>query len=200
MDFKIHLKSLYEKYGVNYKEGDIVFFEGDHGKDFYIIYCGAVKVVKFFKGNMRVLRILKEGSMFGELSLFSNNTRTATVIAEKDTGLIKINNRYLRDIIDSNADFAWRYLTILAERQEYTYELLRILKQESIEKRVARYLLFMISHKNQQVSLYDLPHLIEIPPDKALDVVKKWEKLNLITIQEEKILSVNKVMLNAYVK
>ena len=58
-----------------------IISEGDKGETFYMIECGTVHVVKSSHGKQPLVT-LKKGNFFGEKSLFSNDTRTATCIAD----------------------------------------------------------------------------------------------------------------------
>jgi CRP-like cAMP-binding protein len=71
---------------VSYKKRDVVITEGDRGDSLFIIKCGAVEVFKTEGWGEEVsLGILPEGSYFGELSLFDDHPRSATVRAVEDT-------------------------------------------------------------------------------------------------------------------
>ncbi|TYQ17721.1 UNVERIFIED_CONTAM: CRP-like cAMP-binding protein [Acetivibrio alkalicellulosi] len=194
----INFDILFQKYGVTYKAGDIIFFEGDQGEDFYVVYWGVVKVVKFARGDIRVLRILKKGSLFGEYAHFCGNRRTATVTAETDVGLIKINNTNLDVIIDSNLDFVWSFLISFSDRIEYSFELNEINKLKSPEMKIYRYLDYILNRRKSTVNLLELHSLIDIPKDKTEEIVSRWEKHRLLTIEDDKIISLNSVLIKQF--
>jgi len=78
-----------------YKTGETIFKEGDIGEKMYIIKSGRVEVVKKIHDEEVVLATLEQNSFFGEMALFGDKRRTATVRAVEDTELIPINKRIL---------------------------------------------------------------------------------------------------------
>lgn len=196
----LNTEKLYQKYGVEYKAGDIIFFEGDYGEDFYLVYWGTVKVVKFVDGDMRVLRLLKKNSIFGEYAYFSGNRRTATIIAETDVGLVRINNANLDNIIDSNnSEIILYFLTSFSERIEYSFELLDILKFETAEMKIYKYLNYMINLRKLPVNLCELYELIHEPLDKTLQIVLRWRDQHVLTINDGRIESFNYITAKQFI-
>lgn len=78
-----------------YKTGEIIFREGDIGEKMYIIKSGRVEVVKKIHDEEIVLATLNPNSFFGEMALFGDKHRTATVRAIEDSEMISINKRIL---------------------------------------------------------------------------------------------------------
>jgi CRP-like cAMP-binding protein len=71
------------------QDNDIVT-EGESGDAMFVIVSGAVEVWTKRSGKKIVLATLKEGDFFGEISLITGETRTATVTALKETRLMKL--------------------------------------------------------------------------------------------------------------
>ncbi|MBF0529834.1 MAG: protein kinase [Deltaproteobacteria bacterium] len=67
-------------------KGKIIISEGDADDTFYILLSGKVKVQK----GDRFIAFLESGECFGEMAHLSGQARTATVIAETGSSLIKI--------------------------------------------------------------------------------------------------------------
>lgn len=65
--------------------------EGEFGDSMYIIANGQVSITKYSEGNKEVLITkLSSGSYFGEVSLFLNQPRSANVIADEDTTVLRL--------------------------------------------------------------------------------------------------------------
>jgi tetratricopeptide (TPR) repeat protein len=73
-----------------YLGGSVIVREGDPGDAMFVITSGAVKVVTKAQGKDLQLAVLKEGDFFGEGSLITGKPRTATVIAEEESELLKL--------------------------------------------------------------------------------------------------------------
>lgn len=70
--------------------GEIVLTQGDPGDFMGFVVKGKMVVKKetLFPGKHILLAILEDGSMFGEISLASAHTRSATVVAVEDSATL----------------------------------------------------------------------------------------------------------------
>jgi cAMP-binding proteins - catabolite gene activator and regulatory subunit of cAMP-dependent protein kinases len=108
--------------GRDYKDGDIIFEENSIGKEMYIILTGKVKVIKE-KGDVETtLATLEEGDFFGEMSLFDNNLRSATVKALGNIKLLEINQKNFLKKISRDPSLAFRMLEKMSQRIRKTDE------------------------------------------------------------------------------
>ena len=102
--------------GKNYKDGDIIFEENSIGKEMYIILTGNAKVIKKKDGAETTLATLEEGDFFGEMSLFDNSPRSATVKALGDVKLLEINQKNFLKKISRDPSLAFRMLEKMSQR------------------------------------------------------------------------------------
>jgi len=87
--------------------GTVVFEEGDVGDACYVIYNGRVKVTKrLVDGQPIALAHIEHGGMVGELALFANERRAATLQAVEQTTAIAISREDLMAILHGNAEAA----------------------------------------------------------------------------------------------
>lgn len=77
---------------IEYQANETIFSEGEHGEYFYLIDQGCVDVIKESEGN-KVVNRLSDGDYFGELALFTNKPRAATVKARIPTVLFRMHKR-----------------------------------------------------------------------------------------------------------
>ena len=83
---------LYTRNKVHFKEGDIIFKEDEEDcKEMYVIDSGRVNIVKKVGDTDVTLTTLDEGDFFGEMVLFGETSRTATVTTTKDSTIVVIN-------------------------------------------------------------------------------------------------------------
>lgn len=102
--------------GKDYKDGSIIFEENSIGKEMYIILSGNVKVIKE-KGDVEtVIATLGEGDFFGEMSLFDNYPRSATVKAEGNVSLLEINQKNFLKKISKDPSLVFRMLEKMSHR------------------------------------------------------------------------------------
>jgi CRP/FNR family cyclic AMP-dependent transcriptional regulator len=70
-------------------DGYVMAEQGEKGGEFFFIVEGKAQVKK----GSKIIRNLKNGDYFGEISLIDGKPRTASVIAENDTTTLVINKR-----------------------------------------------------------------------------------------------------------
>jgi CRP-like cAMP-binding protein len=75
--------------------GSLVFEQGDHANDFYIVVDGEAEVI----GNGAVLATLGPGDSFGEIALMHDVPRTATIRAESDLNVFELDRDAFLDAI-----------------------------------------------------------------------------------------------------
>ncbi len=120
------MKNEESSLGKNYKDGSIIFEENSIGKEMYVILSGQVKVIKEKDSVETTLATLEEGEFFGEMSLFDNFPRSATVMAIGDVKLLEINQKDFLKKISKDPSIAFRMLEIMSQRIRQTDE--RLLK------------------------------------------------------------------------
>lgn len=77
----------------SFNKDDVIIKEGDPGEALYIILSGQANVLKEInieKQEYKSLGIMGEEEIFGEIALFDNQPRSATVTARTNLSLIKI--------------------------------------------------------------------------------------------------------------
>ncbi len=110
------MKNGEDSLGKDYEDGDNIFEERSIGREMYIILSGKVKVIKE-KGNVKTtLATLEEGDFFGEMSLFDNNPRSATVKALGNVKLLEINQKNFLKKISRDPSLAFRMLEKMSQR------------------------------------------------------------------------------------
>lgn len=79
---------------IHFKTGDDLVTYGDSGDSFYILVSGSADVLIPSKdGPEHYLAIIPEGSVFGEMSFFDDQPRSATVRAREDGTAVRIDKK-----------------------------------------------------------------------------------------------------------
>jgi CRP/FNR family transcriptional regulator, cyclic AMP receptor protein len=110
-----------------FEEGDTVFAKGDPGSSMYIVLSGAVQIFlpSDDKDNPRVvLKDVRIGEYFGELSLFDDKPRSASVEATVETVLLQLTREQFTDHIATSKGAALAILAEMANRLRETNALL----------------------------------------------------------------------------
>ena len=111
----------------SFKAGEAVFAQGDTGSSMYVVLSGAVQIFLPPKEKDEPPVILKDartGEYFGELSLFDDKPRSASVTATVDTALLELTREDFGDHLSKSKNAAMTILAEMAERLRETNALL----------------------------------------------------------------------------
>jgi CRP-like cAMP-binding protein len=98
------------------KKGEVLFREGDAGHELYLICEGTVLVSKLVTGRVeQVLARMGAGEIFGEMSLFDDAPRSATVQADTESVLCCLDRNGLRQLIEIRPHAAAAFLFRLVQ-------------------------------------------------------------------------------------
>ncbi|MEW6410294.1 MAG: cyclic nucleotide-binding domain-containing protein [Nitrospirota bacterium] len=99
-----------------YLKGEYIIREGEQADSMYILHSGEVEVRKVIDsktGKYKILAILEEGDVFGEMAVFGEKFRSADVVARKDCSLWKIDCSDLFDVINTDPKSGIRLLEVI---------------------------------------------------------------------------------------
>lgn len=102
--------------GTTYKNGDVIVEEGSESRVMYIVQSGNVKVIRGHGSTETVLAILKEGDIFGEMSLLDAKPRSATVKAMGDARVLAIDHEMFLKRVRVDPTLALRVLRQMGHR------------------------------------------------------------------------------------
>jgi YihY family inner membrane protein len=110
-------KSLIKKFIRRYNTGDIIFQEGEPGGSMFYIISGAVNICK----KDQIIRTMKKGEYFGEMSMLVDTQRTASAVAaETDTQLVNISHDNFDVILKENPKIVLSILKEMTMRLKIT--------------------------------------------------------------------------------
>ncbi len=79
--------SLEHKRRKTCKSGEIIFRQGEAGKEMYVVHSGKVRIFRNQDGHETDLATLGADDFFGEMALFDNRARSASAQAVGETEL-----------------------------------------------------------------------------------------------------------------
>ncbi|HYU57516.1 MAG TPA: Crp/Fnr family transcriptional regulator [Actinomycetota bacterium] len=101
---------------VTFGDGEVIFREGDPGGTLYVIDAGAVRI----STGSTTLATLGAGEVFGELSLFGSDTRSADATADSAVTLLAIAHDDFTPFLESRPTVGIALLDTLADRLRRT--------------------------------------------------------------------------------
>lgn len=100
-----------------FKNNSIIIKEGDTGEYVYFLLKGNVRIVKkTLSGEEYTVAVLKEefGIFFGEVGLLTEDKRSASVLAENDCLLAKLNRKRFDEFITEHPSYGVKLLRGIA--------------------------------------------------------------------------------------
>jgi CRP/FNR family transcriptional regulator, cyclic AMP receptor protein len=122
--------------GRDFSAGNVLFREGEHGEDMYVIQSGLVQIRRLVGGEERPLATLGRGEFLGEMAILNGKPRTATAVVLEDARCLVIDAATLEQMVVSNAEIALRLVKRLARRLDSADEMIQILLNPDPKARV----------------------------------------------------------------
>jgi CRP-like cAMP-binding protein len=128
------------------RDGQLLFDEGTPGDAWYVLYEGAVEVVKATSDEgERVLALIESRGCFGEMAILDGSPRSATVRAVKPSTVFRFPREDFRELLADNNLAAYKLVLqmalVLVSRQRKTtqslVELLRRHQDDDVQKGLA---------------------------------------------------------------
>ena len=102
--------------GKVYQDGEIIVRQGEVGNAMYVIQSGKAEVVEEVNGKSVPLAVLAENDFFGEMALFEDQVRSATVRALGAVRVLTVDKKTLLRRIQQGPALAFRMLDHLCHR------------------------------------------------------------------------------------
>jgi len=130
---------------------DELFHKGDAGTQVYAVVQGTLKVVTTSdEGDDVVLNLLGPGAVIGEVAVFCNAERSASVVALTDCDLLAIERRDLLAFLRSHPDASLALMSVLAERLRSLSELVEDTLFLNLPVRLAKKLIALAETHGQR--------------------------------------------------
>jgi len=126
--------------------GEVVFREGDESNTCYIVRSGRARAIReHTDGRSITLANFGPGDIFGELAMFDNERRSATIEAVDDTEAIAILGGDMRRLLREHPDIAVKLVAALGRRLRETNERLARQSFQTVQSRVAAVLAQLVA-------------------------------------------------------
>jgi CRP/FNR family transcriptional regulator, cyclic AMP receptor protein len=118
--------------------GQVVFREGDASDTCYIVRSGRARAVREHAGGRTItLATFGPGDIFGELALFEDERRSATVEAIEQTSVVAVLGPDMRRLMVEHPGISSRLVIALGRRLRETNERLSRQSFQTVQSRVA---------------------------------------------------------------
>jgi CRP/FNR family transcriptional regulator, cyclic AMP receptor protein len=121
-----------------FEAGEVVFKEGDEGSTCYIVRSGRARAVREHPdGRSITLAHFAPGEIFGEMSMFDGERRSATVETTEGTEAIAILSGDMHRLLREHPDVSVKLIAALGQRLRDTNERLARQSFQTVQSRVA---------------------------------------------------------------
>jgi CRP/FNR family transcriptional regulator len=129
-----------------FSNGEVVFREGDASDTCYVVRSGRARAVREHSdGRSLTLAHFGPGDIFGELAMFDDERRSATVETVADTEALAILGGDMRRLLRQHPEISVKLLAALGRRLRETNERLARQSFQTVQSRVAAVLAQLVS-------------------------------------------------------
>lgn len=161
-------ESLFDKFGVTFEPGQLVFCEYEPGNECFFIQEGRVKITKTVGNSQKTLDVLEQGDFFGEMAILEEEPRSASAVAIDTVRALKFNRANFDSLMNGQPQLAYRLLVIFANRIYDAKRRLQILLLDDSQAKVAD-VFVMLSEKHPEHG-----HSTKMVFNVTVDDVASW--------------------------
>ena len=122
----------------SFRAHQVIFREGDASDTCYVVKSGHARAMReHVDGRSIALAHFGPGDIFGELAMFDDEKRSATVEAIEDVDAIAILGSDMRRLLREHADISYKLVVALGRRLRETNERLSRQSFQTVQSRVA---------------------------------------------------------------
>ena len=195
--------SIFNRFAVTFKPGDIIFCEYEPGDSFYLIQTGKVKIVKIFGEIERTIDIMLPGEFFGEMALLEEAPRSASIIAMEETKLLEFNRENFEILMKGNPQIAIKLVKLFSKRIYDQKRRFQILTLEDQHAKVADVFLMLAEgqtpteeeeesgNRTFYNTIDDIAHWAGMSPAKCRSLLEHFASQRRLEIFEDRIVVKN---------
>ncbi len=95
-------------------KGDVIIRKGDLSDSMFLVLSGQVRARIRVGGHDTSLGIMEPGELFGEVAMLSQTARSADVVAEAPTRLLRLSSERFQELMADHSQLAARFLFNIA--------------------------------------------------------------------------------------
>src|SRR5467141_2793604 len=185
--------ALFQRFGKEFKRGEVLFREGEPGTEMYVVQAGKVNITKTVRETEKILDILGAGEFFGEMSILNNKPRSAGAVVAEDAKLLVIDPKTFEAMIRGNVEIAVRLIKKLSDRLQEADEQIENLLLRDPNSRVVHHLLQAAIKRGKDtpqgklvaVNLKELHGRMGLTPEEVQEAVNKTARARIIALVPE---------------
>jgi CRP/FNR family transcriptional regulator len=165
----------------NLSKDNILFYEGENPKYFYLLLEGHLKLYKTdLKGNEIIIHYFRQPSFIAEMASLENIKFPATAIATRDNvEVLLINKEKFSQIIQTDAHFSFHLIKSITLKVKHLELVINRNMVYDAMTKVCSFISenpeYMLSAKNKEIA-----NLLNMAPETLSRILSKLRKLEII--------------------
>src|SRR3712207_5133254 len=179
-------------------EKDTIFAPGDPDGQLYFLLEGTVRLYKIYgEYKEATVALLKDGGVFGELSLDEGSRQDVFAEAVTDSQVNRVRKSVLTEVIKRRPEFALKLLFAFSERLRRSDEVVESLLDREVSARLATLLLHLADRfgetngsgtvLNVRLTHQDLANMIVSTREAVSKVMSEFQRDGIIETRNRRI-------------
>ncbi|WP_024768163.1 response regulator [Aquimarina macrocephali] len=190
------LKNFFDDNGEisEFKKGEVIYEEGEHSNNIYLILKGVVKSHKMDENGKELITTLyKTDDFLGFTSFIDNTPYLESATAVEDSELAGISKNNLKEILEKSKNISLELMELLTDNLSEIKEQLLQMAYSSVRKKTAQTILQfadVLNKKSQdsiKISRNDLASVAGIATESLIRTLSSFKKDGLIEIEGRNI-------------
>lgn len=175
-----------------YKKGNVVFFEGERGRNINILTKGLLRVYKTDpKGNEITIHLFAEATMVAEMPIFEGIPYPASARFESDGQMMFIEYEKFKKILERDSTAAFGLIKSLIRKIKFLENNMSNIMGRSASDKVAKFL-----YENEeilsQINSKTIAGAVNITPETLSRELKKLKGQEIVKVVGREIIVIDK--------
>lgn len=137
-----------------YTKGQVIFWQGEEGKGFFIVVTGKVKIFQTsLEGKEQILNFFTEGEHFAEVPAFDGGCYPVSAATLEDTELLFFSKKDFIRVIEQHPTLALNILVVFAKHLRKLVGLIENVSLREVPQRLAVYLLSLSERQDNKTTV-----------------------------------------------
>lgn len=177
---------------VDLQKGQVLFTQSDEAHSFYIVRKGCISLfLAMPDGRELVINEMRAGECFGELSLLTNQSRSAGAIAKETSSVLRMDRQTFMETIAAEPQLMRRLLETTAQRLSDSSDRESALAFLTSEGKIARALLILEAESDGSgmipLTQSELGTYVGLARQTVARILGEWRKSGLVATHRGRI-------------
>jgi CRP/FNR family cyclic AMP-dependent transcriptional regulator len=162
-------------------KSELLFFQDDLADAVYVVRSGCISIfLGMPDGRELVINVMRPGDVFGEIALFTDQSRSTGAMGREDTEVVSIPKQAFMDIVEGESDLLRRVLEMTAQRLRVSSERESALAFLDASARIARVLLTLEEQAAEkgviEMTQEDLSQHVGLTRQTVASTLGRWRR------------------------